>query len=61
MQKRGSEHPNWRGIPNRTQLAMLRLLESGWTLQSVGNKFGVSRQRVHQIRQRYGARYKHGG
>jgi hypothetical protein len=49
-----------RKTPTKRDAKILALLEVGWTLQSAGKKFGVSRQRVLQIRQRYGARYVRG-
>ena len=45
-------HP--RKSPTKREEKILALLEVGWTLQSVGKKFGVSRQRVHQIRNKWG-------
>jgi DNA-directed RNA polymerase sigma subunit (sigma70/sigma32) len=45
---------NPRKTPTKRDLKMLSLLEVGWTLQSVASKFGVSRQRVHQIRNKWG-------
>ena len=38
-------------------VAILEMLERGYTLQRVADEYGVSRQRIHQIRQRYGEKY----
>jgi hypothetical protein len=46
-----------RKTPTKRDAKILALLEVGWTLQSAGEKFGVTRQRVLQIRQRYGKKY----
>ena len=47
---------NPRKEPTKRDIRILALLEVGWTLQAVASKFGVSRQRVHQIRNRYRAK-----
>jgi hypothetical protein len=41
-------HPNTKS--NREEYATIaRLRERGWTLQRIGERFGVRRQRIHQV------------
>jgi DNA-directed RNA polymerase sigma subunit (sigma70/sigma32) len=48
-QIRAEQRRKAREAENVRKREMLQLRDRGWTLQKIATKYGVSRQRVHQI------------
>ena len=46
---RAEEHLKQQGFRSMRWADMMTLRDDGWTLQKIGDKYNMSKQRVHQI------------